>query len=64
MRRLTAFILAGAIAPLASAHPLGEEHSFFEQVYHQLSSMHHLPLLLALGAVVFFVHRQLSKNRR
>ena len=64
MRLLNTLFLTTAIAPFASAHPLDGDATPFEELAHQFTSGHHLPLVLAIIVVAFFLHRAYSRNRR
>jgi hypothetical protein len=64
MRLLYTLFLTTALAPLASAHTLDGDATLYEELGHQLSSGHHLPLVLAVVAVALVLHRGYLKNRR
>lgn len=63
--RLIAVCLVMALAPLASAHTLDGDATPFEQLAHQFSSGHHLPMiLLAAVAAVLAIRTARNRHRR
>jgi hypothetical protein len=63
--RLLTVCLAMGLAPLASAHTLDGDASPLEEIAHQISSGHHLPLiLLASIAAAVAIRVALGRHRR
>ena len=65
MRILTALIMLGAPA-LLSAHELGDQYGVVTRVIHHWFSLHHLPALILVAAIILgvvaFVRRATSKS--
>lgn len=61
MKSLLTLLPIAGLAGVANAHVLEESQSLTDQVSHQLLSMHHTPMLLVIGLVVWLAVRA---NRR
>ena len=61
MKYLSALLSIGGFAGVANAHMLEESRSLFDQIGHQLLGLHHLPMVLVIGLVVWLA---LRANRR
>jgi len=58
MRMITTFCLTAGFSDAAMAHTLPDESSLLQQLAHQLSGFHHLPLLVLLLAAGLLIYRR------
>jgi hydrogenase/urease accessory protein HupE len=57
MKVLVALLSTAGLAGVANAHVLVESQSLFDQLFHQLVGLHHLPVMLVIGLLVWLVLR-------
>ncbi|MDX1506759.1 MAG: hypothetical protein R3358_00675 [Woeseiaceae bacterium] len=64
MKKSTGLLAVTLIAGGANAHPLDADTGLGEQVAHQLTAAHHLPVLLLIVVAGCLLARYLSRHSR